>query len=347
MLELLLFLALIFRLPEVSLDDPPPLDEIKVDLSTGKETLRVALDEQRGTDRPLRIVLSGCVSFNSPIRIGPGNSGVTLTRATDRPCTLTGGGKVRRAIEIVRSDNVVVDGLHLSGFSSDGVFVKDSEKVVLRNNVVTDTRSTRWSQAAIHLTGSVSGSLVANNTVAGADYGGILVDTTSDSAISGVRILNNHVEDTCRRVADCGAIYVNDRARRSKGIVIERNQITGFGPPAAAGRGIYLDDWASHVLVRHNRIAGPGVFAFQIHGGHHNSIEHNVVNMKAIREAVLYHPTRDGKWEDMNDNRIAYNRFDDGPAGNRGMFGGRPVLTVAQPLLRGNRACISRCVALR
>ncbi len=347
MLGLLLFLALMSRLPEVSPDNPAPLDEVKVDAATEISTLRTALDKQRGTGRPLRIVLSGFVSLKMPIRIGPNNAGVTLTSATNRPATLTGSGGAQRGIEVIRSDHVVVDGLRLSGFSSDGLFVKDSKKIVVRNNVVTDTRSTRWSQAAIHLTGSVSGSLVANNTVAGADYDGILVDTTIDSAITDVRISSNYVQDTCRKVPDCGAIHVNDRARRSDGVIIERNQIAGFGPPATAGRGIYLDDWASHVLVRDNRIVGPGAFAFQIHGGHQNRLERNVVDMKAIREAVLYHPRRDGDWKDMNGNRIAFNRFDHGPAADRGLFGGRPVPAAAQPLLIANRTCARRCVALR
>lgn len=134
----------------------------------------------------------------------------------------------------------------------------------------------------MQLIGSVAGSIVRDNVIDGADYAGILFGTNKNSDVSGARITGNQVRDTCGRVRDCGAIYINDRGRRSSNILIADNQVSGFGPLAARGRAIYIDDWASHVTVRRNKIAGPGFNAFQIHGGHDNIIEQNSVDMQGI-----------------------------------------------------------------
>ena len=304
------------------------------------------IDDRSRVDYIIHLILIGDFHLDRPIRIGPRNSPVVVTTDINNPASLISSGHTR-AIEVIDSKGVTIENLVLSGFRGDAVFVKDSARVTLHGLKVEDSKASAWSQAAIHLTGSVTQSVIDSNIVDGSDAAGILVDTDSQSDISGLRITGNIVRNTCRKVADCGAIHVNDRGRRSVDIAIERNEISGFGPAESKGRAIYLDDWASHVRVRHNRIAGPGVFAFQIHGGHHNLIERNVVDMKAIREAVLYHPRDDGSWKDMNDNRIAYNRFYHRPADSRELFGGRIIPPVAQPLLLKNWACSARCVELQ
>lgn len=214
-----------------------------------------------------------------------------------------------RGIEIISTSNVTIEGVRLTGFARDGIFASNSRNLTIRSVTVKETRATNWSQGGIHLTGTSTGALLEANTVEGSDYAGIIFDTDVTSDVSDVIIRSNRVTSSCRRVHDCGAIYVNDRGRRSRNIIIANNVITDFGPISVEGRGIYLDDWASHVTVRGNRIAGPGRFAFQIHGGHDNHITGNHINMNGITSPLLYQAALDGTRAVMTGNVVTDNVF--------------------------------------
>jgi hypothetical protein len=160
--------------------------------------------------------------------------------------------------------------------------------------------------------------------------------------------LGNDISNVCRRVRDCGAIHVNDRGRRSTGIVIENNAIRGFGSPSVLGRGIYLDDWASQVIVRGNYITGPGLFPFQIHGGHGNRIENNVIDMVLEREALLYQPEAGENWNGMHGNSFVGNRFLRQVGAAAPLLGVGKVPPTAQPTEAGNLACAQLpCVEIK
>lgn len=268
-----------------------------------------AIEQQRQTRRPSRIVLTGTFHVRQTIRLTADNAGLIIESDFPNTAQLVAIGVVARGIEIRRAEGVRIAGLKLRGFAQDGILASDTTKIVIEGNTIEETRSDGWSQAAIHLTGTVTSATVRDNIVRGADYAGILVDTIHTSDVSKVRIIGNQVGDTCRRVYDCGAIYVNDRGRRSRDILIANNQVMGFGPVSVGGRAIYVDDWASHVTVRKNHIAGPGRFAFQIHGGRDNRIEGNTVQMRDISTLLLYQPAVGGTRAQMTGNHFKDNHI--------------------------------------
>jgi hypothetical protein len=266
--------------------------------------LRIALSQAKPC-----IVVSGDFPLSEPLKIGPANAGLQLVASAARPARFVALGKVLRGIEVSRVPGVRLEGLRLSGFAMDGVFAFDTPRLLIRSLVVQNTLSSAWSEGAIHLTGRVVDSLIDQSTIDGADYAGIIVDTNSQSDVSGLRITRNTVRHSCRKVADCGAIYVSDRGRRSQRIVIAQNRIADFGPSVLGGRGIYLDDWASNATVSENRIAGPGRYAFQIHGGHHNLIERNRVDLSLIETTILNQPMDGEPREIMMGNVFSQNVF--------------------------------------
>lgn len=306
--------------------------------------LRRAIDEQRRSNVPTEIVLTGRFKLDRALRIGPGNDDITIEGSDGRSAEIVASPHAERAVEVIGTNNVRVARLRLSGFSRDGIFVSNSQGVVIENNTVRETLSGAWSEGAIHLTGTVAGAIISDNRVEGADYAGIIVDTDARSDISGLRITGNVIHSVCRRIADCGAIHVNDRAGRSRGIVIEKNVIDGFGPQSVGGRGIYLDDGASYVVARANMISGPGVFAFEIHGGHHNEIDSNMIDMTAIRQAILYQPQRPNRWEDMTDNVFASNCFVDRASTAKTLLGSQIIPVRSFPAFLNNQICDRRSV---
>ncbi|QPC99694.1 right-handed parallel beta-helix repeat-containing protein [Qipengyuania soli] len=292
---------------------------------------------------PVTVVLSGQFRLADPIVIERGLRNVTLVSSADRPAVLTSGGAASAIV--VKADRARISGLTISGFPQRGIFVTDARGVTIRENRILETRSNGWSQGAIHLTGNVAGAIVERNRVKGADYAGIQVDTNSNSDVSNIVIAGNRVEQTCRVIADCGAIYINDRGRSSRGTLIADNDVRDFGPPSAKGRGIYLDDWASYVTVRGNRIEGRGSYAFQIHGGHDNLVTNNMVFLSRGTKPFLYQQhVRSKSWTEMTGNRISGNEFN-----------GEIIAAVVdlaripdrgRPQLQDNRACTARGCAL-
>lgn len=293
------------------------------------------------------INLSGRFPLAAPLVITAAASGLKIRSPQAAPATLVAVDGGARGIEVIAASNVTIEGLELIGFAHDGIFASNSRNLTIRSVTVNETKSTAWSQGSIHLTGTSTGALIEANTVDGADYAGIIIDTEAGSDVSNTLIRNNRVTRSCRRVHDCGAIYVNDRGRRSGNILISDNVVTDFGPFAVGGRGIYLDDWASHVTVRRNRIIGPGRFAFQIHGGHHNRIAGNHIDMAAIETPLLYQAAVDGSREVMPGNVLEGNVFHVGAGGRVALS---PVTRTGAGAirLRRNRQCIAgRCKIVR
>lgn len=288
---------------------PPTVTRIAGGAADGSDVARLvrAIEQQRQARRPGRILLTGTFRLEQPIRLTAENSGLAIEAAYPRAARLVAAGGTARGIEIRRANDVRIAGLRLHGFSQDAIYAVDTARITIERNIVEETRSTRWSEGAIHLTGSATDAVIRDNIVKGADYAGIIIDTHVRSDISRATIIGNQVRDTCRRVHDCGAIYVNDRGRKSSNILIANNEVANFGPIAVGGRAIYIDDLASHVTVRRNRIAGPGRYAFQIHGGRNNIIEHNRVDMKGVDTLLRYIPRFDSKREEMTGNRFADN----------------------------------------
>lgn len=280
------------------------------------DKIRLALKQSGDEGRPARIYVSGTFVLDAPINFSPENSGSLLSVEANSKAVFLSHGATPGTIMVHGGGDFRVHGLIIRNSTENGIYVKDAENVSITNVTVEDTASTGWSQGAIHLTGTVRGALVENNKVINSDYAGIIFDTTDNSDVSNVRILSNLLKDTCRVVKDCGSIYINDRGRRSKGIIISGNTIEGFGTKISDGYGIYLDDWASNVVVKGNSITGPGQYAFHIHGGRDNVIRENTIFLEEIFAAVRYIRATDGSRANMTGNVMAQNIFRAGKEGD-------------------------------
>lgn len=255
------------------------------------------------------IMFAGRFVLARPLVLDASNKQLSLASAPGSKAMFVAAPGTKMGIIVQNADGVRITGLALSGFSEDGISVRNSRNVTVTRNEISETMSSAWSQGAIHFTGQVPGARITDNVVTGADYAGIIVDTDARSDVSKVRISGNRVTDTCRRVNDCGAIYINDRSRKSRGIIIDRNVVSGFSGDRVSGRGIYVDDWASYATVTNNTLAGPGTYAFQIHGGHDVLFSGNRVDMRQIRQFVLYQSVEPTSWSAMRRNRIGQNCF--------------------------------------
>jgi hypothetical protein len=79
------------------------------------------------------------------------------------------------------------------------------------------------------------------------------------------------------------------RSEADTKIVIEGNIIDGFGGSGAHTIGIYLDDSTSGARVTHNVLRHTGAYAIQVHGGSHNRIENNLIDLGSSGStAVLF-----------------------------------------------------------
>lgn len=284
----------------------PPCSTFRSELGQ-EEQAAFALRRALSAGRVTCIMLSGRFLLATPLRITAAHSGLLIRSFPDESAELVATRGTARGIEVIRASNVRIEGISLSGFARDGIFASNSRNLTIRSVRVKETGSTAWSQGSIHLTGTSTGALVEANRVEGADYAGIIVDTDTASDISDVVIRNNHVSRSCQRVHDCGAIYVNDRGRRSRNILIADNVIADFGSFENGGRGIYLDDWASFVTVINNRITGSGQYAFQIHGGQSNRIAGNRIDMSHIPKFLLYQAASNGTRAEMKRNTLSGN----------------------------------------
>lgn len=303
-------------------------------------TLERARDIARSMKSRAIIYIIGTLPRSAPLRVDERDGGDVITAAPGQRAEIRAVGNAEIGILVTNGTNVTVSNITISGFKADGIRVYNSSNITISSNTIKNTLSTTWSQGAIHITGSAPGARIKNNIIKGADYSGIIVDTTASSDISNIIIAKNSVADTCRKIVDCGAIYVNDRSRKSLNILIEDNTVTGFGPNAVLGRGIYLDDWASHAMVRNNKISGPGAYALMIHGGDHNTISNNIIDMKGINQFLLYQPAANQPGSNMTGNFFNKNTFlNYSFASFINERNTRSSIQLVLPIFRNNRFC--------
>ncbi len=272
------------------------------------KSISLALDAARSINGPASIFLNGTFEISSIIKIQASNSNLILRKQDGAKALIINSGGLDHAIFIDRAHNITIEGISIKGFLKDGILARNSPYTNILNNEIIDTRSSGWSQGAIHLSGNITGSRIINNIVTGADYSGIIVDTDSTANVTDLHITGNYVHNVCRRIYDCGGIYVNDRTRRSNNITISNNSIINFGTTSTGGRGIYLDDWLSNSTAANNFIMGPGTYAFQIHGGSNNNIINNTIIMEGINKFLLYNPGVNSGWAEMTKNSFINNK---------------------------------------
>lgn len=119
---------------------------------------------------------------------------------------------------------------------------------------------------------NLQGTAILLNTVSGGFGGGV-----GNTNITSKNILLNVETDAA--ASDMGAIYLIDTTAASTGDTIVDNYINGNGGPnylSNQTKAIYLDADTSNTLVSGNHCLACGEFAWQIHGGNHNTFTNNI-----------------------------------------------------------------------
>jgi hypothetical protein len=217
---------------------------------------------------------------------------------------LDGGGKLAEGIYIAGS-NVTVRWLTLQNFTQTGIFAENVSGVVIDSNTINNTMSNGWNQGAILTMNSFINGRISHNLIQNAAFIGIGMATSPADSISNNVIDSNAVYNTCTAVADCGAIYADDRSHSSKNIVITNNIVGKFGSAATISKGIYMDDLLSNTTVKNNIVYGSGLYALQVHGGDHNLIQNNIFDISQTSILGLYQTLNPA--DNMNSNVFTCN----------------------------------------
>lgn len=137
--------------------------------------------------------------------------------------------------------------------------------------------------SAITLWYGSSNNQITHNLIEDCQGGGIQVTTgLTDPPINGNIVDRNVLQNVDTNVVDAGAIYIVDESHSSTGNQITNNIIDGNGGvyyPTDWTKAIYVDDEMSNVLVSGNLCRSCGEYAWQIHGGDHNTITNNIFDL--------------------------------------------------------------------
>lgn len=202
-------------------------------------------------------------------------------RVADSTNVVLSGLRVTRiggvGIQVEGGRQVVIDHAGVDDIGETGVFLRGGDRKSLTpgDHAITDSKISRFGQLTrayrpgVQLDGvglNVTGSWIHDGPHSAVIYAG------NDHRIAG-----NEIDHVVRETGDSGAIYAG-RDLTARGTVIEDNfihDVTPGGGPGTEVRGVYLDDYLSGQVVRHNlflRVMDP-VF---IHGGSDNQIQGNV-----------------------------------------------------------------------
>jgi len=194
-----------------------------------------------------------------------------------------------------------------------GILLRHSQRNILQRNTILNAART-----GIELQDDSDGNGIDSNVIQGAGgpetHGGgiflhgasrnlIIRNRVSDTAGMGIGIVNwdettinlgnavvgNAVLRTNLTATDSGAIYLLGRSQLETATRVTDNWIDLTGGPDRHSVGIYLDDSISGVRVSGNVVRNAGSDAVQIHGGSHNVVTHNVLDLgDGHASAVLF-----------------------------------------------------------
>lgn len=273
---------------------------------TAVSSLVRARDIARQMPSPRTVHVDGKFIMDAPLQLGPSDSGTSWRGSPGSSLVVL--GKVPYAIQGWNVQDAAFNGFAIDDFARLGLNLINPARVTISNLTVSRIASNAWSQGGIFISGNIKDLAITGNTVTDTGYIGIGVFSDYGQYGLRIRIAGNRVERTCKKVADCGAIYLGGRGSNS-GSQITGNIVNDFGPQSSKGRGIYLDDWESNVTVTDNCVAGPGLFGMQIHGGRNNRISGNRIDGRGLRAVLLNQansrqPRRDMLGNVFTDNTI-------------------------------------------
>lgn len=164
------------------------------------------------------------------------------------------------------------------------------------SNSVVDSNIINGADIGITIWYGASNNRITHNFIQNATEEGIIIATgAGDPPASNNLIDRNSLKNTCSANAngvgtdDCGSIYLQDTPHTSTGNQITNNFIDGNGGYTTQSttlidnwsKAIYLDWYASYVVVSGNICRGCGEFGFQNHGGDHDTITNNIFDLSS------------------------------------------------------------------
>lgn len=257
-------------------------------------TLEHARDAMRSSSIKATRLLPGTFMRTDVLKLGHEDSGEVWSATPGHKALIDGSGKADAAIAI-NSDHITVSEIAISHFLKYGLVISSSAYITIENNWISDVQCSGWNQGGIVLFDNISHVNINHNAIQDVNYSGIFYADSSKSNLLDLRIEFNTLNRTCISVKDCGAIYADDRSHSASQVLIANNTVGDHGPNSNQTKGIYLDDLLSNVVVRNNVVFGTGTYAFQIHGGDHNTIVGNVADITEMQGLGLYQWIGDAK----------------------------------------------------
>jgi hypothetical protein len=228
----------------------------------------------------------------------PGSSGALLIDNGARGTQVTANHFLDAGGDAVLADNSAnstVSGNQLdnSGQSAvedktSGVNTGGTTNDVYSFNIVNGSGS---NYGAFYLHGTTNAQVINNlvKNTAGIGIGveaigGYIASPTVHARNIGTVVSGNILENTNADASDSGAIYVIDRTGKDTGIRIINNEINGASSRVNDPHiiGIYLDDYASGVMVSHNIIRRVQGSAIQLHGGRNDRFTNNILDTSGV-----------------------------------------------------------------
>lgn len=166
---------------------------------------------------------------------------------------------------------------------------EDSDGNDIDSNIIDGAGAPETHGGGIFLHGASRNLIIRNRVTATAGMG-IGVANWDETTINlGNAVVANAVFRTNLTAEDSGAIYLLGRSQLETATRVEDNWIDTTGAPDRHTVGIYLDDSMSGVRVTGNVVRHAGSDAVQIHGGSHNTVRYNVLDLRAgTASAVLF-----------------------------------------------------------
>jgi hypothetical protein len=232
-------------------------------------------------------LMGGTYMRTVPLALGIKDSGEAWLAYPGQTPILDGGNTVQMAIS-VRGNNITIRWLTIQNFAQSGIVAQNVSGVLIDSNTVLNIHSTGFNQGGIISLNNFTDGKMTHNFVQNTGWVGIAAGTSTVDSINNLVIDSNIIYDTCTVVADCGAIYADDRGHASTGIFISNNIAGNYGTTSNGSKAIYLDDQLSNATVENNIVYGTGSYAFQIHGGDHNVFKNNIFDISKAKTLGLY-----------------------------------------------------------
>jgi hypothetical protein len=194
--------------------------------------------------------------------------------------------------------NITINGLKIQDFDESAIytpapFARSNHVTIENMDIGHDSHGSKWGQGAIWLD-NVTNATIANNYVHDVHWDGIMLSAyNAGESIDGGLVEGNVVTNTLNNPtsADGAAIYVSMFGIGLSGgsVTIKNNFVRDYAVYSDDARGIYLDDYSSHVTVTGNVIGAPGnnsrennVEAIVVHNGADNTITNNIIDLGSV-----------------------------------------------------------------